>query len=344
MNIYSIRGATTIDENTKEDILRGTEELLQQMIEKNNINKDDIVSMIFTATTDITKAYPAVATRNIGITSCPVMCVQELFVENSLAMCIRVMITATLNIDKSEVQHIYLRNAMKLRPDISLKDLPFAVAIDGPVGTGKSTVSRMVAKELGFLYIDTGAMFRTIALFCANNRVDCEDNYEVSEALKNINIDIKFEDNMQQIYLNDKKVTDEIRTQEISSIASKIAKYQEVRKKLLELQRNIADGNKVVMDGRDVGTVVLPHAEVKIYLEADVEERARRRYEELSARNRAVDFDEIKQSIIERDERDKNRKLSPLKKADDAIEIDTTYIDAHGVTDEIIRIVKGMIG
>lgn len=343
MNIYSIRGATTIEENTKEEILKRTEELLHQMIEKNGIVKDNIVNMIFTATTDVTSAYPAIATRNIGITSCPVMCVQELFVENSLAMCIRVMITVTLDIDKSEIQHVYLRDAIELRPDISLQDTSFSVAIDGPVGTGKSTVARMVAKELAFLYIDTGAMFRAIALFCANNRVDCENSYEVSEALKNVDIKIKFEENMQQIYLNEKKVTDEIRTPEISSKASQIAKYPEVRKKLLDLQRSIAEGNKVVMDGRDVGTVVLPEAEVKIYLDADIDERARRRYEEFISRNRQVDFEEIKRSIAERDERDKNRKLSPLRKAEDAVEIDTTNIDAQGVADEIICIVKSRI-
>lgn len=340
MNTFSIRGAITIEENTKENIVTNTEILLNEIIEKNNVNKENIINIIFSATKDITKAYPAIATRNIGITDCAIMCVQEMDVEDSLPMCIRVMITVNLDIKKQDLHHIYLKDAKKLRPDISLKDTNFSVAIDGPAGSGKSTVSKIISKELSFIYVDTGAMFRTITLYCLRNNIDCSNEDSVNKELSNINISLNFENGIQQIYLNNENVTEKIRTQEISKNASIIAQIYSVREKLLTMQREIANNNNVIMDGRDIGTNVLPNANVKIYLDADIDERAKRRCEELSLKNEKAEYDKIKQGIIARDNADKNRKIAPLKKANDAITINTTNLSIYEVSEAIIKIIK----
>lgn len=340
MNICSIRGAITIEENTKENIVTNTEILLNEIIEKNNINKENIINIVFSATKDITKAYPAIATRNIGITDCAIMCMQEMDVENSLPMCIRVMITVNLDAKKQDLYHIYLKDAKKLRPDIALKNTGFAVAIDGPAGSGKSTVSKIICKELSFIYVDTGAMFRTITLHCLQNNIDCSNEDKVTKEINNINVSLNFENGIQQIYLNDENVTEKIRTQEIAKNASIIAQIPSVREKLLNMQREIASNNNVIMDGRDIGTNVLPNANVKIYLDADIDERAKRRCEELSLKNEKFEYDKVRQGIIDRDNADKNRKIAPLKKAEDAITINTTNLSIYQVSDTIIKIIK----
>lgn len=336
MSIFSIRGAITIEENTKENIIKNTELLLCKIIEKNSITKENIVNIIFTATCDITKAYPAIATRNVGINECAIMCFQEMYTENSLKMCIRVMITVNSTIDN--IKHIYLKGAKKLRPDISYNG--FSVAIDGPAGSGKSTVSKIIAKELNFIYVDTGAMFRAVAYYCLENNLKFE---EICKNAEKINIDLEFEDGIQKIYLNNKNITEEIRTQIISEKASYIAKIPEIREKLLILQRNIAKNKNVIMDGRDVGTNVLPNANVKIYLEADINERTERRCKELSLKGEIFEYESVKNAIIERDYRDTNRANSPLKKAEDAFTINTTCMSIYEVSDKIINIIKNCI-
>ena len=291
MNICSIRGAITIEENTKENIVTNTETLLKEILTQNNINKDDIINIIFSATKDVTKAYPAIATRNLGITDCAIMCLQEMYVEDSLSMCIRIMLTANVDLKKQDIKHIYLKEAKRLRPDITLKNSSFAVAIDGPAGSGKSTVSKIISKELSFIYVDTGAMFRTITLHCLKNNIDCNNKEMVTKELENINISLSFENGIQQIYLNDENVTEKIRTQEIAKNASVVAQIPSVREKLLNMQREIASKNNVIMDGRDIGTNVLPNANVKIYLDADIDERAKRRCNELALKNEKYEYD-----------------------------------------------------
>ena len=340
MNIYSVRGAITIEENTKECIVKNTEELLKQVLKENDIIKDDIINIIFSATKDITKAYPAIATRNLGITDCAIMCMQELNIEGSISMCIRLMMTINTNKSKNELKHIYLKEAKKLRPDISLKEAPISVAIDGPAGSGKSTVSTIIAKELSFTYVDTGAMFRAISYYCLENNIDYNNFNEVSEILDNISILLKFEDGIQQVYLNNKCITEKIRTQEISNIASIIAKIPQVREKLLIIQRELAQNKNVIMDGRDVGTNILPNANVKIYLDADVEERAKRRHKDILLKGEYFDYDHIIKDIKARDEADKNRKIAPLKMAEDAILINTTNMTIQDVAEKIIKIIK----
>lgn len=340
MNICSIRGAITIEENTRECIIKNSEELLKEVLKENNILKDDIINIIFSATKDVTKAYPAIATRNLGITDCAIMCMQELNIEGSLPMCIRIMMTVNTNKTKSEIKHIYLKDAKKLRPDISLKENPISVAIDGPAGSGKSTVATIIAKELSFTYLDTGAMFRAIAYYCLENNIDSNDFSKVSEKLNDINISLEFKAGIQQVYLNENNITEKIRTQEISKISSIIAKIPEVREKLLIMQRNIAKDKNIIMDGRDIGTNVLPNANVKIYLDADIEERAKRRCNEISLKGETFDYEKIVSEIKERDKEDKNREIAPLKKAKDAISINTTNMSIQEVTEEIIKIIK----
>lgn len=349
--IKSIRGAITIEHNTKADILENTQELLLEVIKQNNIEVDDIINIIFTATKDITDAYPAIATRNIGIVDCAIMCMQELNIENSLPMCIRVMFTVSsnqTNINKKPV-HVYLKDARKLRPDLFniSSDKKIAIAIDGPAGTGKSTVSKIISKELNFMYLDTGALYRGIALYCIQNNIDYKSQEEIAESLGNIDIKVKFEVGNQELYLNNKNVNAEIRSEEVSKVTSEIAQYKVVRDKLIDLQRGTAKENNIIMDGRDIGTNILPSADVKIYLDADPHERASRRYKELLEKNveleKDLDLEKIKQEIINRDNNDMNREIAPLKKAEDTVVIDTSDLKIEEVCDKIIRLIKDKI-
>lgn len=200
-----------------------------------------------------------------------------------------------------------------------------SIAIDGPSGAGKSTLAKMIAEELRFLYVDTGAIYRTVGLYAQKNNVDPHDAAAVTALLDTIQIDMNHgEDGLQRMYLNGEDVTTDIRQHEISAYASAVSAIPQVRAFLLELQRSFARTNNVVMDGRDIGTVVLPDAQVKIFLTADSEDRARRRYEELLQRGQQADYDTVLKDLIQRDYNDSHRKSAPLKQADDAILLDTT--------------------
>lgn len=341
MKIYSIRGATTIETNSKDNIIENAKILLQEIITQNNIVEEDIINIIFSATKDVTKAYPAICTRNMGINSTPIMCVQEMNVDESLNMCIRIMLTTYLK--NNNVQHIYLKEAKKLRPDIYFKSGGVNIAIDGPAGSGKSTVAKSICSELNFTYIDTGAMFRCVMLYCIKNNINIQNEVAVNEILDNINIFLEFKNKEQKIYLNDKDVTLDIRTPEISKNVSIIAKIPNVRDKLLKMQRKIAKDKNVIMDGRDIGTKVLPNAIVKIYLDANINERINRRYNELIAKGEEIDYNELKIDIINRDFMDMNREKAPLKKAIDAISINTTNLNLNEVCQQIIKIIKEKI-
>jgi len=339
LNIISVRGATTIEENKKENILERTEELLNTILDENKIEIKDIKSIIFTATEDITKVYPAVAARNIGITKAALMCVQEMHVEGSLPMCIRIMMDFQRR-DKDPklpIKHIYLHKASKLRPDLAES---LAIAIDGPAGAGKSTIAKEVASQLGYVYIDTGAMYRAVAYYCKENSIDWKREEEVIGALKDIKIEIQIINEKQHIYLNKKDITDSIRNEEIASGASTVATYEKVRIELVRLQQELASKTSVVMDGRDIGTHVLPNANYKIFLTASVTERAMRRVQELEQNGQQVELKKIKEDIIKRDYNDSNRKFSPLSKAEDAIIVDTTGKSIKEVTDEVLNIIK----
>ncbi len=215
-----------------------------------------------------------------------------------------------------------------------------AVAIDGPAGAGKSTIARTAAAELGFIYIDTGALYRTIGLSCINKGIDCSDTEKVIPVLSQIKIDLKFIDGEQRMFLDDEDVSGLIRTEEVSMSASKVSAIPEVRAYLLELQRGFAKTNNVIMDGRDIGTVVLPGADVKIFLTASSESRAMRRFLQLKEKGIDGDYDSILQDIIKRDHNDMTRETAPLKAADDAVTIDTTELDLLQSIESVISVIK----
>lgn len=200
----------------------------------------------------------------------------------------------------------------------------YNVAIDGPAGAGKSTIAKLVAKEKGYIYVDTGAMYRALAIHFLNKDVDAADRDAVAEACKEAEVTIRYEDGIQQVYLNGENVTGMLRTEEVGNMASKTSAIPTVREKLLELQRSLAAEKDVIMDGRDIGTNILPNADVKIYLTASVETRAKRRYDELKAKGEDCDLEEISRDIRERDERDMTREIAPLKQAEDAILVDSS--------------------
>ena len=214
------------------------------------------------------------------------------------------------------------------------------IAIDGAAGAGKSTIAKLVAKELGFLYVDTGAMYRSIALFFIENNVNLEEEQEISDACSKINIEIKYEDGVQQVYLNNRNVSTLIRQEQVGNMASKAAAKKAVRDKLLFLQRDIAAENDVIMDGRDIGTFVLPDAEIKIYLTASVKTRAKRRYDELVAKGENPEIDKIEADIEQRDYQDMNRKIAPLKQAEDAVYLDTSDMNIEQVVAYICNLTK----
>ncbi len=204
-----------------------------------------------------------------------------------------------------------------------------SVAIDGPSGAGKSTLARRAAAEMGYLYVDTGAIYRTVALGALRRGVEPADAAAVEPILKDMQIRLVYnpEDGLQHMYLDGEDVSEQIRLHEISQHASKISAIPKVRQFLLDLQRDLARSNNVVMDGRDIGTVVLPDAQVKIFLTASAEARARRRFLELQQRGQQADFDTVLRDIILRDEQDTNRPIAPLRRAEDAVLIDTTDLD-----------------
>lgn len=214
------------------------------------------------------------------------------------------------------------------------------IAIDGPAGAGKSTIARKVAAKLGYIYVDTGAMYRTMALFLLRNNVSADDSKTISRLCTVPDISIEYVDGEQVVTLDGENVNGLIRTEEVGNMASASSVNGDVRKRLVALQQQLAKKTSVVMDGRDIGTVVLPDAEVKVFLTASSKERAQRRYKELVAKGVTADIDQIEADIIERDERDMNRANSPLKQADDATFIDSSYMTIDEVVEEIIGLCK----
>lgn len=214
------------------------------------------------------------------------------------------------------------------------------IAIDGPAGAGKSTIAKGLAKKLNAIYVDTGAMYRAIGLYVLRNDIDKNDEAAVVEAVSTINVSIVFEDGQQVVMLNGENVNGFIRTEEVGMMASGISGYAKVREKMVNLQRELAESTDVVMDGRDIGTVVLPNANPKIYLTASARVRAERRAAELEAKGEPADIDTIEKDIIDRDYADMHRGVSPLMKADDAVEIDSSYMTIEEVQQAIIDLCK----
>ena len=216
----------------------------------------------------------------------------------------------------------------------------YNIAIDGPAGAGKSTIAKRVAKELGYIYVDTGAMYRAMAVFFLKKGIRPEETDQIQKTCKNAVVTIAYEDNVQQVYLNGEDITSELRKEEVGKMASKSSAVKEVREQLLELQRELAEKENVVMDGRDIGTNILPNADTKIYLTASVETRAKRRFLELQEKGEQCVLEEIARDIEERDHRDMTRKIAPLKQAEDAVYIDSSDMTIDEVVDAILKACK----
>ena len=220
----------------------------------------------------------------------------------------------------------------------------YKIAIDGPSGTGKSTTAKILAKDLSFIYIDTGAMYRAVGLYCYRNNIDIDNEEDVVKSLDNIKINIFYKDGNQEIELNGEIVSKEIRENHISKCASVVSQYKEVRERLVALQQELAKKNSVIMDGRDIGTVVLPDADLKIYLVASNDVRAERRYKELIEKGQDVGLEKIKEELKERDFRDSNRENSPLKQADDAILLDNSNMTIEEVVEKVKQLFNEKVG
>ena len=216
--------------------------------------------------------------------------------------------------------------------------MAYNIAIDGPAGAGKSTIAKAVAKRMNLIYVDTGMMYRAIALFMLRQKVDLQDREKIVEACKNVDVTIRYEDDIQMVFLNGENVGASLRTEEVGTAASVISPIPEVRRKLVELQRRLAAESDCIMDGRDIGTCVLPDAQKKIYLTASSEVRAKRRYDELTAKGEVCDLKKIREDIEERDYRDMHRETSPLKQAEDAVPVDTSDMAIEEVVEKIIAL------
>ncbi len=217
--------------------------------------------------------------------------------------------------------------------------MSYSVAIDGPAGAGKSTIAKLLAAKMNYIYVDTGAMYRAMAVYFSQNNVNPSDEDAINEAVKNVDITICYEDGVQQVILNGENVTSILRTEQTGKMASMTSKYAAVRTKLVDLQRKLADTSNVIMDGRDIGTTVLPNAFAKIFLTASSDARAQRRFKELTEKGEECNFDDIKADIEQRDYEDSHRAISPLKQAEDAVLLDTSDMSIEQVVEAMVKII-----
>lgn len=218
--------------------------------------------------------------------------------------------------------------------------MSYSIAIDGPAGAGKSTIAKKLAAKMNYIYVDTGAMYRAMAVYFSQNKINPDDEEAINRAVEHVGITIEYKDGVQQVILNGENVTGLLRTEETGRMASKTSKYAAVRTKLVDLQRKLAQSSDVIMDGRDIGTTVLPDAFAKIYLTASTDARAKRRYDELNAKGEKCDYEVIRMDIEQRDYQDMHREISPLKQAEDAVLVDTSDMNIEQVVEAITSIVE----
>lgn len=238
------------------------------------------------------------------------------------------------------VYRIFVRHGSGILKKWGIYMKHFSIAIDGPSGAGKSTMAKMLAKELRFIYVDTGAMYRGVGLYIYNNGINSKDRETIIEQLPNISVKIVYADNEQRVLLNGEDVSGLIRNEKIGRYASDCSAIKEVREHLLSLQRDMGKSNDIIMDGRDIGTVVLPCATLKIFLVADLRDRAQRRYDEMRLKGMECTYEEILKQMAERDYNDMSRAVAPLRAAEDAITVDTTGISIDEVYNMLLRLVK----
>lgn len=330
-----IRGATTVEKDCKEDISVAVKELLDDVFQSNALQKQDVAGFLFSLTTDIHSYHPAKAARECGYDFAPLFAAIEPEIDGALKLCIRLMLFTNLPSETS-VKHIYLKGAKTLRKDITEI---YNIALDGPAGSGKSTIAKALAKDYNILYLDTGAMYRACGLKALRLGVDTKDEVAVEKMLPALNVKVEYKDGAQHTILDGEDVSSAIRENAVSMAASNISAHPCVRIKLVEMQREIAKSMSCVLDGRDIGSAVLPDAKYKFFITADSKIRAMRRYKELTERGEKVDFDTLHAEIVARDKQDSERKFSPLVQAKDAVVIDTSNMSI----DEVVNKVKSLI-
>lgn len=333
--LVSIRGAVTAD-NDKDSITTAARRLLAKIYFKNGISDADVVNIAISVTRDLSAYSVARALRENGH-NVALFSAIEPQIDGELSGCIRFMVTAY---SENAPRYVYLNGARALRTDLTRV---YAIALDGPSGAGKSTVAKAVAQRLKITYLDTGALYRALGLVCLQAGVDVNDAAAVEECIGDVDVGISYGDGGQIITANGDDVSAKIRTPEVSMAASAVSAIPYVREKLLGLQRGIAADKSVILDGRDIGTVVLPNAEFKFFLTASPEVRANRRYFELTEKGKQVEYADVYRDIITRDHNDSTRAVAPLKKAFDATEINSDSMTAENVADFIITTVMGDI-
>lgn len=334
-----IRGATTIARDCKEEIHGAVKELLDAIFQENSLKKDEIRVVVFSLTTDIHSYHPAKAARECGYDYAPLFAAVEPEIDGGLKLCIRVMIFSEL-LETRMIKHVYLKGAKILRKDISET---FNIALDGPAGSGKSTVAKILAKDYNILYLDTGAMYRACALKALRLGIDPKDGEKVGEMLRTLDLRVEYKDGKQVTMIDGEDVSLAIRENAVSMAASDVSAHHAVRVKMVEMQREIAQRMSCVLDGRDIGSAVLPDAKYKFFITADSKVRAKRRYDELVSRGEIVDFEKLHAEIVMRDKQDSEREFSPLVCADDAVVIDTSNMNIEQVVLTIKNVIQSKI-
>ena len=318
-----IRGATTIEKDTKEEICFSVKELLDAVFKENQLKKEEICGFLFSLTTDIHSYHPAKAARECGYDYAPLFAALEPEIDGSLKLCIRLMLFTELEKSR-EVKHIYQKGAKALRKDLSEI---YNIALDGPAGSGKSTIAKILAKDYNILYLDTGAMYRACGLKALRMGIDPRDGAAVASILPSLDMEVEYKDGAQHTILDGEDVSLAIRENAVSMAASNVSAHACVRQKMVDMQRKIAQNISCIVDGRDIGSVVLPSAKYKFFITADSKVRAKRRFDELTARGEKVEFEVLHQEIVKRDKQDTEREFAPLVCAKDAIVIDTSELN-----------------
>lgn len=330
--MIAIRGAVDA-QNTASSIINQSKILLEEIIRVNKLDKKEIKCILFTATQDIDKAYPALAARYIGLNDTALICLNEMIVEGQMQGVIRTTVFYNDDINKTDV---YLGKTKSLRKD-KYMDNNIKIAIDGPTSAGKSTIAKLLAQKLKINYVDTGSMYRALTLKVLNNNIDPKSEEDVTSIADKTKIDY-FENH---IFLDELCVDDKIRNELIDKNVSYVCQYREVRKRLVSLQKEIASKSSVIMDGRDIGTVVLKDANYKFFLTASADVRAKRRYKEYLEKGLEVNFEDIKNDLIRRDDYDSHREVDPLVKASDAIEVNTDDKNIEETVELMLSYING---
>lgn len=330
--MIAIRGAVDA-QNTASSIINQSKILLEEIIRVNKLDKKEIKCILFTATQDIDKAYPALAARYIGLNDTALICLNEMLVEGQMQGVIRTTIFYNDDINKTD---IYLGKTKSFRKD-KYMDNNIKIAIDGPTSAGKSTIAKLLAQKLKINYVDTGSMYRALTLKVLNNNIDPKSEEDVTSIADKTKIDY-FENH---IFLDGLCVDDKIRNELIDKNVSYVCQYRDVRKRLVSLQKEIASKSSVIMDGRDIGTVVLKDANYKFFLTASADVRAKRRYKEYLEKGLEVNFEDIKNDLIRRDDYDSHREVDPLVKANDAIEVNTDDKNIEETVELMLSYING---